>query len=358
MHRNFSMAAVSLVATAAVVTGVATVGHAAAASHGDSGRTGTIAFVRLGPGPDFGGGLFVVHPDGSGLRRLTGPATSVYWYAWSPDGRRIAYIDARGSLWLVHPDGTGSRLLLPTSHLSSAQLSWSPDGKAIAIISPGPKTSPGSAASTKIGLYVVPVDGAPPVALPGGRHVGWDVAWSPRGNEIAYNNGGTFVIRPDGTGRRRVSPPGSGDSIRWSADGAQLAFNVLIHRSNGSAERYRAFGVVDADGTNFHVVTEHAYNEYGVAWSPHGRRLLYGRGDRQGIYVIGADGRNNRRVTRDAPPQAGWGALAWSPTGGSIVYSTGGTDNSDLYVIGVDGRDKVRLTNTPDDDIDPSWVAR
>ncbi len=54
--------------------------------------------------------------------------------------------------------------------------------------------------------------------------------------------------------------------------------------------------------------------------------------------MIGADGRNNRRVTRDAPPQAGWGALAWSPTGGSIVYTTGGTDNTDLYLIGIDGR--------------------
>ena len=64
--------------------------------------------------------------------------------------------------------------------------------------------------------------------------------------------------------------------------------------------------------------------------------------------MIGADGRGNHRVTRDSPPQAGWGALAWSPTGGSIVYATDGTDNADLYVIGIDGRDKFRLTATPE----------
>ena len=74
--------------------------------------------------------------------------------------------------------------------------------------------------------------------------------------------------------------------------------------------------------------------------------------------MIGADGRNDHRVTRDAPPQAGWGALAWSPTGDSIAYTAGGTDNTDLYLIGIDGRGKFRLTATSDQDINPSWVAR
>lgn len=62
-------------------------------------------------------------------------------------------------------------------------------------------------------------------------------------------------------------------------------------------------------------------------------------------------------MTRDPPPQADWGALAWSPNGGSIVYDTGTYNNTDLYVIGADGRGKVQLTSTPDIDIDPTWVA-
>jgi Tol biopolymer transport system component len=62
-------------------------------------------------------------------------------------------------------------------------------------------------------------------------------------------------------------------------------------------------------------------------------------------------------VPSNSPPQADWPALAWSPTGGSIVYETGTYENTDLYVIGADGRGKVQLTNTPGIDIDPSWVA-
>jgi TolB protein len=348
---------IALLVCAAVALSTSSAASPVAVTH----RTGTIAFIRMANDRVFGGSLFVVRPDGSGLRRVTPLSTRwVYSYAWSPNGRLIAYIDRRLSLWLVRPDGTGRTLLLPASQLSSTSLSWSPDGKQIAIASPGAGVK---SASCLTMLYVVPVDGGQPLSLD--TKAGCDVAWSPRGDEIAYDGGGgVSAIRPDGTGRRQISS--SGGEPQWSADGTQLAFKVAIRLKNGGTDRYRAFATVGADEKHFHVVTRHAYNEYGVAWSPQGRRILYGRAispslyrfHSQGIYVIDPNSRNNHRVTRDSPPQAGWGALAWSPDGGSIVYDTGTYKNTDLYVIGADGRDKVQLTNTPDDDIDPSWVAR
>jgi Tol biopolymer transport system component len=330
-------------AVIAVLTGVAA---AAGASHaGTEKLAGTIAFIRLTPGP-YGGVLFAIRADGSGLRPLTPPSTKVTTYAWSPDGTRIAYIDQGRSLWLVRPDGSGRRPLLPRSRLQSVSLSWSPDGTRIAITTNGPSAR----------LYVIPVAGGPPVQLPGGKHVGYHVAWSPGGDEIYYDNGGIWGIRPDGSGRRQISPVGDAGSL--SADGTQFVFNVAFPLRRNCCDRYRAFAVVNADGTGYHMVTSHAYNEYGEVWSPTGRRILYGRADNQGIYVIDPDSSDNQRVTRDSPPGAGWPALAWSPDGGSIVYDAGDPDNTDLYVIGVDGRGKVRLTNTPDDDIAPTWVAR
>jgi Tol biopolymer transport system component len=310
-------------------------------------RSGTIAFIRQEGSTVFGGGLFVVRPDGSGLRRLTPPETRVDAYAWSPDGRLIAYIDQQFSLWLVHPDGGGRKLLLPASQLLAGSLSWSADGKEIAISS-GRLQGQVLWCDT---LYLVPVDGGAPVSL---KTAGCGPAWSPRGDEIAYDRGGgIFVIRPDGKGRRQIA---RGGGVHWSADGAQLAFGGAIHLSSGVTDRYHAFGVVDADGRDFHVVTTHAYTEYGVAWSPHGRRILYGRADRKGIYVIDSDGKNNHRLTLDSPREAAGGALAWSPDGASIVYATDRTGNENLYVIGSDGRGKVQLTNTPNDEVDPTWV--
>jgi Tol biopolymer transport system component len=308
-------------------------------------RTGTIAFIRLAKSPGVGGSLFVVHPDGSGLRQLTPEGTMVWpFYAWSPDGRLIAYVDQRQSLWLVRPDGSGRRPV-PHSPPRVATLSWSPDGTRIAITTACPKPR-----CSTLRLYVVPISGGPPVRLPVGKHLDWGVSWSPRGDELYYNGGGIWAIRPDGTDRRRISRLGWVEPWRQglSADGSQFVFGT---------SHYSSFGVVNADGSGYHIVSTHAYVEYGEAWSPLGHRILYGGADHRGIYVIDSDGRNNHRVTRDSPPEADWPALAWSPDGGSIVYDAGSGKDTDLYAIGVDGRHKVQLTDTPDIDIDPSWVA-
>lgn len=340
----------ALLAGAAVIFATASAASPAASRN----PAGTIAFLRLVSGPAFGGKLFVVRPDGSQLRLVTPPSTTVYSYAWSPDGKQIAFIDSHQySLWVVHPDGTGLRQLLSGSKQASIDLSWSPDGRRIAIVSLGP-----NARATTCGgrpVYIVPIDGAQPTAVPGAR-AGCSVAWSPRGSEISYEGSrGIWVIHADGSGRRQVSPIGWG-WVRWSADGKTLAFGVAITKHGLVVGRYHGIGDVDANGRHRRLLTRHADNEYPAAWSPYGRRILYGRAELGGMYVIGANGRNDFRVTTDSPPQAAWGALAWSPNGRSIV-ATEQTGNGDLYVIGADGRGKVQLTSTPDSDIDPSWVA-
>jgi Tol biopolymer transport system component len=271
-------------------------------------------------------------------------------------------MDQHLSLSVVRPDGGGRRLLLPSSRLSTVAVSWAPDGKTMAVVAAGAHADFRRVVCTKLTLYVLPIDGRSVSRLR--NDVACDVAWSPRGDEIAYtpsgpDRSGTWSIRPNGTGGRKISTVGGG---KWSADGSQLSFNVVMHLAGLRADRYHAFGAVDADGTGYHVVTQHAYTEYGEAWSPRGHRLLYGHADRKGLYVIGSDGRNDHRITRDALPQAAWGAFAWSPTARSVVYDTGDigdsrTADTDLYLIGTDGRGKIRLTKSPDVDVAPSWVA-
>jgi TolB protein len=218
-------------------------------------------------------------------------------------------------------------------------------------------------------IVVIPTDGGEPRRLPSGYAFNLD--WSPRGDEIAYGGSGDWIVRTDGSKPRPLfrSPPRLlrplGYPI-WSPDATHVGFVASVQHGHGRhvdvacgcSDRYDAIYVSDADGSNLHLVTSHAYNEYGFAWSPDGRSILYGRANRGGIYGIGADGRNNHRLTRDSPTPTEFPALTWAPDGRSIAYETDRTGNGDIYIIGADGHNKVRLTNSAASDGSPSWEPR
>jgi Tol biopolymer transport system component len=358
--KNLSVffASAVLVALSSVLVG-ATAGHA-----GVQGRSGTIAFLRsnagLGRSP---AGLFTIGADGSALRRLTPNDSDIGSFEWAPDGSRIAYLDRHGALRLVRQDGTGRVLLAASSPLRHPwSLSWSPDGKAIAVLARDPAEGQQTPPNTVSGLriFVVPTEGGAPRRLPSGNVT--DLDWSPRGDEIVYadGTGRERIIRTDGSKPRPFfrRPPTRGKGLPiWSPDGTHVGFTGLVRRGR-YIDRYAGIYAADADGSNLHLVTSHAYNEYGFAWSPDGRWILYSRANREGIYAIGPDGRNNHQLTHDSPAASGSVDLSWAPDGRSIAYQTDRTGKGDVYLIGADGHNKVQLTSSEASDTAPSWQPR
>jgi TolB protein len=94
-----------------------------------------IVFFRDDPVKELGdgvGALFVVEPDGNGLKRVTPWGMAASWGSFSPDGRWIVFGDPRGNLDLVHPDGTGlQRIPVELGNGQVLQPRWSPDGTMI-----------------------------------------------------------------------------------------------------------------------------------------------------------------------------------------------------------------------------------
>jgi Tol biopolymer transport system component len=347
------------VSMACVLALIASVAVAAVSGRAETAiRAGTITFIRSPPGTGTVGALFVMNADGTGLRRLSSPDSAIEGHAWSPDGSLIAYTD-RDSLWLVRPDGTRRLQLFARPAMRGLTLTWSPDGKAIAVQFDANGKEGTTAKEGTTESYVVPTDGSAPHRI--GTATWQEPSWSPRGDRIAYgSNGAIWTVRSDGSDVRPVARPphrrsgGYWGGPSWSSTGWRLAFRG----GNSKDGRYALIYVVNADGSGLRRLTKHGYNEYGFRWSPDGRRILYGKENSRGIFVIGADGRHDRRITTDSPAQTVWGALTWSPDGHSIAYATDRTGNGDIYVIGANGRNKVRLTSSSDEDIDPAWAPR
>ena len=73
-----------------------------------------------------------MNADGSGKRLLTRDA----WQglAWSPDGRKIAFVGGGGKseIYVINADGSGQRRLTRTAGYEFGP-AWSPDGRKIAF---------------------------------------------------------------------------------------------------------------------------------------------------------------------------------------------------------------------------------
>ena len=108
-------------------------------------RNGLIAFMRPGTVGEYD--IWVVRPDGTGLRRVTeSPANrSDYYPDWSPDGstllferRKLDPAAAGGdeALYAVNADGRGFRQITHcrSECWSDGEATWSPGGDRIAFV--------------------------------------------------------------------------------------------------------------------------------------------------------------------------------------------------------------------------------
>jgi TolB protein len=313
-----------------------------------AGVAGRIAFIRSSP---FGSTLFVMNAEGSHQSQLTSGEGWITTHAWSPDGRRLVFArwtKPEGTdVYVVTADGTGLRRLTD-GPLNQSDPAWSPDGRTIAYTRRGFVRG-----KNRGGLYLMKPDGSGKRRLDRLRayNPAPSPAWSPDGRRIAFSGGGAvFVINADGSGQRRLTGGSGYFFLAWSPDGSRIAFVKM-------PGRYDSIYVVGLDGKPERRVTRHAYTESGFAWRPDGRGIIYARERRGGVYSINLDGSGDHRLTRNSLRQdLSAGGFSWSPDGHTIAYASDVTGHGDIYLMNPEGSRQRQLTDTPEIDGAPIWA--
>ena len=207
-------------------------------------------------------------------------------------------------------------------------------------------------------IYVMNADGRDQRPLTHG-HVDAYPDWSPDGTQIAFHRHQSddvwfiYVMDADGSSLQRLSTTQTRDaSPVWSPDGAQIAF------SRDGDIWIMDVGSAGQGGENERLLMDDPVSSCCMDWSPNGRYIVF-ESERDGnpeIYVMNADGANQRRLTDD-DGQDWW--PTWSPAGAlggpQIAFMSDRDGDWEIYVMDVEGGNLQQLTDNEAEDEEPAW---
>jgi len=210
--------------------------------------------------------IYTINIDGTGVRRLTDPATTSGQPRWSRDGGKIVFyaeIEGRMQIFLMNKDGSGRRRITDTTDLDYLP-DLSPDGEMVVFQSRTERPA------------------------------------------VAHD---VFVIRTDGTERTRLTNGKNGyTSPRWSPDGRKIVFvratipkkyyREMSREEIQQMKRSEEVVVMNRDGSHPVELTRNDANDSSPQWSRNGK-TIYFMSDREGslgVFAMKADGTSQRKI--------------------------------------------------------------
>jgi len=347
--------------------------------------------------------IYIIHPDGTGLRRFTPAGISDGSPKWSPDSKRIVFYE------------------LPTAHTFAARIyaqgmitsqivsiNIASGARKAETSGPGLKVAPQYLTAARI-AYLIKAGPNAGLAFTqgqlGAKGMFRNPAWSPDGKQVVYQ-------KVDFTARPQNQPLYSWDPDmevqytdvfpRFSRDGRLAISDIRNLATTATA----SISVMNADGTDRKIIFE---DKSGVAmvptWSPDGQWVAFGFGGFFGaretepakVMMVRADGSGQAKDLTKGFPNSGF--PTWSADGKRIVYRVWGkgglglreltlangevktlttewdnfpafspdgslitftrrsavTKDYDIFTMRADGTGVKQLTSTPGNDSHSSW---
>lgn len=210
--------------------------------------------------------------------------------AWSPDGRKLAYVSFENRVAEVYVQTlrTGTREKISSRAGVNGSPAWSPDGRMLALTL--------SRGEGNLDIFTLDLASQMLTRLTDQRSIETEAAWSPDGRSIFFTSdraGGPQIYRmpADGGGAQRVTFEGNYNARpRVSPDGKRLAM-VTNDRGN-----YR-IAVFDLERGFTQVLTDGRQDE-SPSFAPNGETLIYAtrEGGRGVLATVSVDGRVRQRI--------------------------------------------------------------
>jgi Tol biopolymer transport system component/predicted Ser/Thr protein kinase len=305
----------------------------------------TIAFARKSESDS---GVFEIAANGGPERKLASVLftyTPVMSMSWSSDGKVLTYADGQGAIHILdHENGEMSTLARPPECDQIYSPAFSPDGKRIAFLCDR---------NNIFHVFVTRPDGTGTRQVTNEDEGPQCLAWTPDGERVLLTNPRTNQLQEVDI------DSGTQTALVFAEDGSQPA----VAGNKNRLAFARSFANVNIWATSLdpknpephRLLVSSTRTQLAPDISPDGKRITF-ESDRSGVqevWVADIDGGSPVQLTHFNVPLTG--SPRWSPTGHLIAFDSRTGGEVTVYVVDPDGGVPKRISTKANGDSIPTW---